>query len=102
MDHSGSDDLLWLAVVCSSIRSFSLKQRKWLIRGNSWDKALMGQAVLFNFAKDLDLIQTIGYNSEGKPITDNQRYANASLIFYVGYLGKHNPLSLYLLPAGWC
>ena len=60
----------------------------------------MGQAVLFNFANDLDLIQIIGYDSEGKPITNNQRYANAALIFYIGYLGKHNPL-ISVLVAQW-
>lgn len=55
---------------------------------SSWDKALMGQAVLFNFATDLKLIQVIGYSSAGVPITSSTRYSNAVMIFYVGYLGK--------------
>ena len=50
----------------------------------------MGQAVLFNLSKDLELTQVIGHTSSGKAITSNQRYANCALIFYVGYIGKNS------------
>jgi sugar phosphate permease len=50
----------------------------------------MGQAVLFNLFKDLELTQVIGHPISGKAITSNQRYANCALIFYVGYIGKNS------------
>jgi hypothetical protein len=48
----------------------------------------MGQAVLFDFAKDLKLVEVIGYSSDGVPVTSSTRYSNAVMIFYVGYLSK--------------
>ena len=55
--------------------------------GYSWDKALLGQAVLFNLAKDLKLTIVIGHDKNGTAITNNQRYSNCSWIFYIGYMG---------------
>ena len=45
----------------------------------------------FNFAKDLGLVNIIGYTSTGKPITSSKKLANINLIFYIGYLGKPTP-----------
>ncbi|KAH8819381.1 major facilitator superfamily domain-containing protein [Xylogone sp. PMI_703] len=59
-----------------------------------WDKALLGQAVLFNLAKDLDLEQVIGHTNTGSPITDNTRYSNCSFIFYIGYLVATYPIAI--------
>jgi hypothetical protein len=50
----------------------------------------MGQAVLFNLAKDLDLVVVFGHVN-GVAITSNKRYANCSWMFYVGYIGKLLP-----------
>ena len=45
----------------------------------------------FNFAKDLGLVETIGYSSTGKPITSSKKLGNTTLIFYIGYLGTSAP-----------
>lgn len=55
----------------------------------SWDKSLQGQAADFNYTKDLHLVTVSGYTSAGEAITSTKRLSNATLIFYVGYLGKY-------------
>lgn len=64
----------------------------------SWDKSMTGQAVQFNFATDLDLVQVIGYDGSGKPITSSNRLANTTLIFYIGYLGFVTITVLFHMP----
>ncbi|RFU27781.1 hypothetical protein B7463_g8564, partial [Scytalidium lignicola] len=59
-----------------------------------WDKALLGQAVLFNLSKDLDLTQVIGHTSTGVSITSSTRYSNCSFIFYIGYLVATYPVAM--------
>lgn len=61
----------------------------------SYDKGIMSAATQFGFNEDLGLTTVIGYNSAGEPITDNHKYANASMIFYVGYLVGTYPM-MYL------
>jgi hypothetical protein len=48
--------------------------------------SLMAQGVLFNLAKDLNLIYVVGYDQSGKSLTNGQRYANATWMFYLGNL----------------
>ncbi|KAL1893317.1 hypothetical protein Sste5346_006494 [Sporothrix stenoceras] len=52
----------------------------------SYDKGIMSAATQFDFNTDLGLTKIIGYTSTGTAITNNQKYANASMMFYVGYL----------------
>lgn len=59
-----------------------------LLNTCSWDKSLAGQAVQFNYAKDLHLIQVIGHTANGVAITSTKRLANTTIIFYIGYLGQ--------------
>ena len=68
----------------------------------SYDKGIMSSATQFNLTEDLGLEKIIGYTSSGEAITDDTKYSNASMIFYVGYLvgtlpmtylSQHFPLS---------
>ncbi|KIH89950.1 hypothetical protein SPBR_00519 [Sporothrix brasiliensis 5110] len=52
----------------------------------SYDKGIMSAATQFDFNADLGLTTIVGYTETGTPITNNQKYANASMMFYVGYL----------------
>lgn len=52
----------------------------------SYDKGVMSAATQFGFNEDLGLTTVIGHEANGQPITNNQKYANASMIFYIGYL----------------
>lgn len=55
----------------------------------------MSAATQFGFNTDLGLTTVIGHTSNGTPITNNQRYSNASMIFYIGYLCGTYPM-MYL------
>ena len=68
----------------------------------SYDKGIMSAATQFGFNDDLGLTTVIGYEADGTEITNNRKYSNASMIFYVGYaigtypmmyLAQHFPLS---------
>lgn len=61
----------------------------------SYDKGVMSSATQFGFNDDLGLTKIVGYQADGKPITDNQKYSNASMIFYIGYLVGTYPM-MYL------
>ena len=61
----------------------------------SYDKGIMSAATQFGFNTDLGLTTVIGYEENGTPITDNSKYANASMIFYIGYLVGTYPM-MYL------
>ncbi len=61
----------------------------------SYDKGIMSAATQFGFNTDLGLTTVIGYDKSGTPITDNSKYANASMIFYIGYLVGTYPM-MYL------
>ena len=58
----------------------------------SYDKGVMSAATQFGFNDDLDLTVVTGHDAAGHPITDNKRYANASMIFYIGYLVGTYPM----------
>ena len=58
----------------------------------SYDKGVMSAATQFNFNTDLGLTTIIGHEPNGTPITNNQKYANASMIFYIGYLVGTYPM----------
>lgn len=58
----------------------------------SYDKGVMSAATQFGFNDDLHLSTVTGHDAEGRPVTDNKRYANASMIFYIGYLVGTYPL----------
>ncbi len=60
----------------------------------SWDKAISGQAVQFNFAADLGLVRVIGHDSQGHALTDTSRLANITLVFYVAYIVFAYPAAL--------
>ncbi|EWG50021.1 hypothetical protein FVEG_09359 [Fusarium verticillioides 7600] len=61
----------------------------------SYDKGVMSAATQFGFSKDLQLTTIIGHDKNGTPITDNKKYANASMMFYIGYLIGTYPM-MYL------
>ncbi|OQV07347.1 hypothetical protein CLAIMM_11797 [Cladophialophora immunda] len=61
----------------------------------SYDKGIMSAATQFDFNSDLKLTTIVGYQADGKPITNNQKYSNASMIFYIGYLVGTYPM-MYL------
>ena len=52
----------------------------------SYDKGIMSAATQFGFNTDLGLTTIIGHTATGTAITNNQKYSNASMIFYIGYL----------------
>lgn len=58
----------------------------------SYDKGVMAAATQFNFAIDLKLTVVTGHTETGAPITDNSKYANASMMFYIGYLVGTYPM----------
>ncbi|KAJ6789456.1 hypothetical protein PWT90_00257 [Aphanocladium album] len=58
----------------------------------SYDKGVMSAATQFGFNDDLHLTKVIGHDTAGRPITDNKRYANASMMFYIGYLVGTYPM----------
>lgn len=55
----------------------------------------MSAATQFGFSTDLKLTEIIGHEKNGTPITDNKKYANASMMFYIGYLIGTYPM-MYL------
>ena len=61
----------------------------------SYDKGIMSAATQFGFNTDLGLTTIIGYEKDGSPITNNVKYSNASMIFYIGYLVGTYPM-MYL------
>ncbi|RFU27237.1 hypothetical protein B7463_g9112, partial [Scytalidium lignicola] len=61
----------------------------------SYDKGIMSAATQFGFNSDLGLTTVIGHKSDGTPITNNQKYSNASMMFYIGYLCGTYPM-MYL------
>jgi MFS family permease len=58
----------------------------------SYDKGIMSAATQFGFNTDLGLTVVTGYTKAGVAITNNQRYSNASMIFYIGYLVGTYPM----------
>jgi len=50
------------------------------------DKVILNTASQFGIIQDLHLSQIVGYNAQHVPIVSSQRYSNATLIFYWGYL----------------
>jgi MFS family permease len=61
----------------------------------SYDKGVMSAATQFGFNTDLGLTTVIGTTSTGAPITNNEKYSNASMMFYIGYLVGTYPM-MYL------
>ncbi|KAH8811007.1 major facilitator superfamily domain-containing protein [Xylogone sp. PMI_703] len=61
----------------------------------SYDKGIMSAATQFGFNTDLGLTTVIGYKSDGTPITDNHKYSDAAMMFYIGYLCGTYPM-MYL------
>ena len=61
----------------------------------SYDKGIMSAATQFGFNADLGLTRVIGHTANGTAITNNQKYSNASMIFYIGYLIGTYPM-MYL------
>lgn len=61
----------------------------------SYDKGIMSAATQFGFNADLGLTKVIGHTSAGAAITDNKKYSDASMIFYIGYLCGTYPM-MYL------
>lgn len=61
----------------------------------SYDKGIMSAATQFGMNTDLGLTTTIGHTKTGTAITNNQKYSNASMIFYIGYLCGTYPM-MYL------
>ena len=59
----------------------------------SYDKNILSSASQFNLNADLGLTVVIGYEADGTPITNNQRYSVVSMIFYVGYVIGTYPMS---------
>lgn len=59
----------------------------------SYDKGIISAASQFGFNTDLGLETIIGYEADGTAITDSQKYSNASMIFYVGYVIGTYPMS---------
>lgn len=58
----------------------------------SYDKGVMSAATQFGFNEDLHLTTVVGHDTSGQPITNNKRYANASMMFYIGYLVGTYPM----------
>lgn len=58
----------------------------------SYDKGIMSAATQFGFNTDLGLTTIIGHEKNGAAITNNQKYSNASMIFYIGYLCGTYPM----------
>jgi len=61
----------------------------------SYDKGIMSAATQFGFNTDLGLTTVIGHEKNGSAITNNKKYSNASMIFYIGYLCGTYPM-MYL------
>ena len=61
----------------------------------SYDKGIMSAATQFGFNTDLGLTTIIGHEKNGTAITNNKKYSNASMIFYIGYLCGTYPM-MYL------
>jgi hypothetical protein len=61
----------------------------------SYDKGIISAATRFGFNTDLGLTVTIGHTKAGGAITDNKKYSDASMIFYIGYLCGTYPM-MYL------
>ncbi|TQW01067.1 MFS transporter [Cordyceps javanica] len=58
----------------------------------SYDKGVMSAATQFGFNEDLHLTAVVGHDAAGHPITNNKKYANASMMFYIGYLVGTYPM----------
>jgi hypothetical protein len=61
----------------------------------SYDKGIISAATQFGFNTDLGLTVTIGHTKAGVAITDNKKYSDASMMFYIGYLCGTYPM-MYL------
>ena len=61
----------------------------------SYDKGIISAATQFGFNTDLGLTVTIGHTKAGVAITDNKKYSDASMMFYIGYLCGTYPI-MYL------
>ena len=61
----------------------------------SYDKGIISAATQFGFNTDLGLTTIIGHTKAGAAITDNKKYSDASMIFYIGYLCGTYPM-MYL------
>jgi len=61
----------------------------------SYDKGILSAATQFGLNTDLGLTTVIGHTAAGVAITNNQKYSNASMIFYIGYLVGTYPM-MYL------
>ncbi|PMD14624.1 hypothetical protein NA56DRAFT_650754 [Hyaloscypha hepaticicola] len=61
----------------------------------SYDKGIISAATQFGFNTDLGLTVTIGHKKAGVAITDNKKYFDASMMFYIGYLCGTYPM-MYL------
>jgi MFS family permease len=61
----------------------------------SYDKGVLSSATQFNLNADLGLTTIIGHTKTGAAITNNQKFSNASMIFYIGYLVGTYPM-IYL------
>jgi hypothetical protein len=63
----------------------------------SYDKGIMSAATQFGFNTDLGLtVLSLGTRKAGVAITDNQKYSNASMIFYIGYLCGTYPDDVFI------
>jgi len=58
----------------------------------SYDKGIMSAATQFGFNTDLGLTTVTGHTASGAAITNNAKYSNASMIFYIGYLVGTYPM----------
>lgn len=58
----------------------------------SYDKGIMSSATQFGLNADLGLTTVIGHDASGVAVTNNQKYANASMMFYIGYLVGTYPM----------
>jgi hypothetical protein len=61
----------------------------------SYDKGIMSAATQFGFNTDLGLTTVIGHTSTGTAVTNNKKYSDASMMFYIGYLCGTYPM-MYL------
>ncbi|ORX39437.1 major facilitator superfamily domain-containing protein [Kockovaella imperatae] len=60
----------------------------------AYDKGILSSSTQFGILDDLHLSKVIGHTKSGKAITDNKKFANVSMIFYIGYLVGTYPMML--------